>query len=92
MAAAVAGPHPPPSDAVIIRRILSVLAVVADPVVVAGLPLELGLHQPLLAAPVVARPQQRRRRVVHGRSRQAVATVDVLDSLFLQLNKKFTLA
>lgn len=62
---------------------------VVDPIVAAavtivpGLPLELGLHQPLLAAAVITGPEQRRRRIVHRGSRQAVATVHMFDSLFL---------
>lgn len=62
-----------------------VLSVLTDTVVaVVRLPLELGLHQPLLAFGVVARPQQRCRWVVVRCARQTVATVNVLDRFFLQ--------
>lgn len=48
------------------------------------LPLELGLHEPLLALGVFAWPQERRGRIVLRWPRQAVATVDVFDSLVLR--------
>lgn len=50
-----------------------------------GLPLELGLHQPLLALGVSARLQKRRGRVVFSWSGEAVAGVDVLNCEILQM-------
>lgn len=61
-----------------------VLSVLTDSIVVLCLPLELGLHEPLLALAELARSQQRRGRVVRRGPRQAVPTVDVLDSLLLE--------
>lgn len=51
--------------------------------ILVGLPFELGLHQPLLAGGVVARPQHRRGRIFVRGPRQTVARVDVLDRLVL---------
>lgn len=65
-----------------LQQVLSPLLVFCA---VLGLPLELRLHQPLLALGVGARLQERRRWVVLGWSREAVAGVDVLNCEILKI-------